>query len=286
MHPLLRTLTWNCVTSNPYLKLRNPSETYLEPRNFLEPLRGTLTWIFGIFRNLTLTWNPLLEPSLGTPTRNLLEPLLGTLEPPGYFPSNPSLEPFGTFPWNDGTFWNLHLEPLVAWKLHLKPFTWNLGTSWILYLARFLEPWNLPKPLLGALVLGTLEPPGFFTLEPLLGTSEPFGEEAKDKHPWQVLRHNSVSHVLLIEQNQVMLITSPCKGSSCHQQNTTGGTTKICRQPPELPLSYQVVFFVDQIARCHQRGRRPTSNNSCSRSPQDSFEPISTTSKRFGLGGW
>ena len=43
--------------------------------------------------------------------------------------------------------WNLHLEPFDAWNLHFIPFTWNFGTSWILY----LEPRNLPEPLLGTL---------------------------------------------------------------------------------------------------------------------------------------
>ena len=131
-----RTFTWN---------------PYWEPRHVLGPFRGTLAWIFGIFR----TWNPLLEPSLGTLT------------------------------WNLATFWNLYLalwnllesgnlyfQPLLGasiQKLHSKPL---LGTSepsatftWNSYLERqnldlepsYPEPWNLLDPLVGTLTwnLGT-----------------------------------------------------------------------------------------------------------------------------------
>ena len=112
------TLTWNHRTLKLFGTFTwNP---YLEPRNLLELLRGTLTWHFGAFRNLTFTWKL----------------------------------PSGTFTWNSRTFaWNfqtcliLDLEP---WNLPepsletLEPpgsFTWN----------PYLEPRNLLEPLLGTL---------------------------------------------------------------------------------------------------------------------------------------
>ena len=108
---------------------------YLESRNPLEPLRRTLTRNFGTFRNLTCTWNPLLEPWLGTLTWNLATSSTFTLEP-----GNPYLEPR-----------NLrNLEPLVAWNLYLEPL---LGT---------LEP---PGPLTCNLYS---EPSGTFTWNPYL----------------------------------------------------------------------------------------------------------------------
>ena len=67
----------------------------------------------------------------------------------------------GTLTWNLGTCRNLYLEPL-----YLEPR--NLLTK------PYLEPRNLPEPLLGTLILGTSEPPEP-SLEPLLGTSEPAG---------------------------------------------------------------------------------------------------------------
>ena len=126
-----------------------------------EPL-GTFTWNFGTFEKLICTWNPLPEPNLHW------ELLFGTSEPLETFTwkfgthwtlcSEPFLrtwEPLGTFTWNlYSTFRNLHLEPLVCWNFHLKPFT-------------YFEPWNLPEPLLATL-LGTLEPRGSFTWNPYL----------------------------------------------------------------------------------------------------------------------
>ena len=67
--------------------------------------------------------------------------------------------------WNLGIFRNLYLEPLLGTS---EPsgtlYDWN----------PYLEPRNLPEPLLGTLILGTSEPSEPY-LEPLLGTSEPAG---------------------------------------------------------------------------------------------------------------
>ena len=181
LEPLLKTFeTPGAFIWNPYLEPWNLPKLYL--RTFagnldrhLEPSKTyTLTWMepicftwnLGIFRNLYLEpllgtsepsgtlydWNPYLEP------RNLPEPLLGTLILGTSEPSEPYLEPLlgtsepaGTFTWN--------------------PYTWNLrNLTWNPY----LEPRNLPEPLLGTLTrnLGTCRN---LYLEPLLGTSEPAG---------------------------------------------------------------------------------------------------------------
>ena len=164
----------------------------------------------------------ILHLQLGT-SKLCLEPLLKTFETPGAFIWNPYLEPWNLpklylrtfagnldrhlepsrtytltwmepicFTWNLGTCRNLHLEPLLGTSEPAGTFTWN----------PYLEPRNLPEPLLGTLILGTSEPAGTFTwnpyleprnlpepllgtltwnlgtcrnlyLEPLLGTSEP-----------------------------------------------------------------------------------------------------------------
>ena len=70
----------------------------------------------------------------------------------------------GTLTWNLGTCRNLYLEPLYLEPRNLRNLTWN----------PYLEPRNLPEPLLGTLILGTSEPSEPY-LEPLLGTSEPAG---------------------------------------------------------------------------------------------------------------
>ena len=84
----------------------------------------------------------------------------------------------GTLTWNLGTCRNLYLEPLYLEPRNLRNLTWN----------PYLEPRNLPEPLLGTLtwnlgtcrnlylepLLGTSEPSEPY-LEPLLGTSEPAG---------------------------------------------------------------------------------------------------------------
>ena len=115
----LRNLTWN---------------PYLEPRNLPEPLLGTL--ILGTFGTLlgTLTWN------LGTCRNLYLEPLLGTSEPAGTFIK---------LTWNLGARRNLYLEPLLGTSEPAGTFTWN----------PYLEPRNLPEPLLGTLTwnLGTCQ---------------------------------------------------------------------------------------------------------------------------------
>ena len=232
------TLTWMepiCFTWNlgifqnlylePLLGISEPSGTlydwnpYLEPRNLPEPLLGTLilgtsepsepylepllgtsepagtftwnpyTWHLGTFGTLlgTLTWN------LGTCRNLYLEPLFGILEPAGIFIWEFL---FGIFIWNFGNCRNLYLEPLLGTSEPAGTFTWN----------PYLEPRNLPEPLLGTLIwnFGTCRNfyLGFFFwnfylefrnlsesllgtltwnlgtcrnlyLEPLLGTSEP-----------------------------------------------------------------------------------------------------------------
>ena len=171
---LLKNLCWEPRPSlgtfqNLYSYLDGTYMLYLEPRNLPEPLLGTLA------RNLGTFWNPLW-----------LEPLLGTSEPAGTFTWNPYTWNLGTFgtllgtlTWNLGTCRNLYLEPLYLEPRNLRNLTWN----------PYLEPRNLPEPLLGTLtrnlgtcrnlylepLLGTSEPAGTFTWNPLLGTSEPAG---------------------------------------------------------------------------------------------------------------
>ena len=122
------------------LVLWNLLEPLLGTSEPLEPFRGTLSWNFETFRNLTLEslgilfWNLHLELLLG-----ISEPL-GTLEPPGSFTWNPYLDPgnlpgpllgtvTGTLTWNIFEPWNL-LDPLPG------TFTWN----------PYLEPRNLAEP--------------------------------------------------------------------------------------------------------------------------------------------
>ena len=220
----------------------------------LEPLLGPLSWNLATFQNQTVLgtlepWNLpnlYLEPvylwtswilhlQLGT-SKLYLEPLLKTFETPGAFIWNPYLEPWNlpklylrtfagnldrhlepsrtyTLTWmepicftcNLGIFRNLYLEPLLGtsepsgtlydWNPYLEPRnlpepllgTLILGTSEPS--EPYLEPRNLPEPLLGTLILGTSEPAGTLLgtltwnlgtcrnlyLEPLLGTSEPAG---------------------------------------------------------------------------------------------------------------
>ena len=122
----------------------------LYPRNLLEPLRNTFTWRFGAFRNLAFpspapfTWNPYLEP------QNLPEPSLGTL-------SCLQLS-YKTFYLES---WNL-LDPLLA------TLTWNLRTLKNITWSPWLEPWNLPQPLRGALPPppGNSEPSRTFAWNP------------------------------------------------------------------------------------------------------------------------
>ena len=164
---LLKNLCWEPRPSlgtfqNLYSYLDGTYMLYLEPRNLPEPLLGTLA------RNLGTFWNPLW-----------LEPLLGTSEPAGTFTWNPYTWNLGTFllgtlTWNLGTCRNLYLEPLYLEPRNLRNLTWN----------PYLEPRNLPEPLLGTLtrnlgtcrnlylepLLGTSEPAGTFTWNPLLGT--------------------------------------------------------------------------------------------------------------------
>ena len=137
----------------------------------------------------------ILHLQLGT-SKLYLEPLLKTFETPGAFIWNPYLEPWNLPKLYLRTFaGNLdrHLEPSRTYTLTwMEPicFTWNLGIFRNLYLEPllgtsepsgtlydwnpYLEPRNLPEPLLGTLILGTSEPSEPY-LEPFLGTSEPAG---------------------------------------------------------------------------------------------------------------
>ena len=144
----------------------------------------------------------ILHLQLGT-SKLYLEPLLKTFETPGAFIWNPYLE-----------LWNLpklylrtfagnldrHLEASRTYTLTwMEPicFTWNLGIFRNLYLEPlqpsgtlydwnpYLEPRNLPEPLLGTLILGTSEPSEPY-LEPLLGTSEPAGTFTWNPYTWNL----------------------------------------------------------------------------------------------------
>ena len=78
----------------------------------------------------------------------------------------------GTLTWNIGICRNLYLEPLYLEPRNLRNLTWN----------PYLQPRNLPEPLLGTLILGTSEPSEPY-LEPLLGTSEPAGTFTWNPYP-------------------------------------------------------------------------------------------------------
>ena len=175
MHPLLGTLTWN----------------FGMLWNLLEPLLGTLawnTWNLGTSWNLYLEhWN-LPESLLGTWILDL-EPLLGTLEPPNLAePCGMTAPecPWAYFGWDPKAFscWEkscleprnlprtLTLRTLLgnsepAGTFTWNPIVWNLGTFRNLYSEPFLEPRNLPEPLLGTL-LGTSEPAQTFTWNPIV----------------------------------------------------------------------------------------------------------------------
>ena len=146
----LGTSTWNLEPFDTFWNLH--LEPVLETRN----LYWMLAWNFRAFRNLAFTWNPLLEPLLGTLT-------FGTSE-------------LGTS-WNFETFQNLSLEALVAWNLHLKPdlepllgpLSWNLATFQNQTVLGTLEP---SKPVLGTRVFVDLLDPSLATwnLETLPGT--------------------------------------------------------------------------------------------------------------------
>ena len=146
-----------------------------------------------------------LHLQLGT-SKLYLEPLLKTFETPGAFIWNPYLEPWNLPKLYLRTFaGNLdrHLEPSRTYTLTwMEPicFTWNLGIfrnllepllgtsepSGTLYdWNPYLEPRNLPEPLLGTLILGTSEPSEPY-LEPLLGTSEPAGTFTWNPYTWNL----------------------------------------------------------------------------------------------------
>ena len=154
LEPLLGPLSWNLATfqNQTVLGTLEPSKPVLGTRVFVDLLDPSLA-----------TWN--LETLPGTLTENLrnswglyLESLLGALEPSETFLKNLCWEPRPSL----GTFQNLYSY---------------LDGTYMLY----LEPRNLPEPLLGTLILGTSEPS---YLEPLLGTSEPAGTFTWNPYTW------------------------------------------------------------------------------------------------------
>ena len=136
----------------------------LEPS---KPVLGTRVFVDLLDPSLA-TWN--LETLPGTLTENLrnswglyLESLLGALEPSETLLKNLCSEPRPSL----GTFQNLYSY---------------LDGTYMLY----LEPRNLPEPLLGTLArnLGTFWNP--LWLEPLLGTSEPAGTFTWNPYTWNL----------------------------------------------------------------------------------------------------
>ena len=182
----------------PLIGTSQPSKTKpcLEPS---KPVLGTRIFVDLLDPSLA-TWN--LETLPGTLTENLrncwglyLESLLGALEPSEILLKNLCWEPrpsLGTFQnlysYLDGTYM-LYLEPRNLPEPLLGTLARNLGTSepsgtlydWNPY----LEPRNLPEPLLGTLILGTSEPSEPY-LEPLLGTSEPAGTFTWNPYTWNL----------------------------------------------------------------------------------------------------
>ena len=172
--------------------LPKPNRAWNLPNLYLEPVYFWTSWI--------------LHLQLGT-SKLYLEPLLKTFETAGAFIWNPYLEPWNLPKLYLRTFaGNLdrHLEPSRTYTLTwMEPicFTWNLGIFRNLYLEPllgtsepsgtlydwnpYLEPWNLPEPLLGTLILGTSEPSEPY-LEPLLGTSEPAGTFTWNPYTWNL----------------------------------------------------------------------------------------------------
>ena len=158
----------------------------------LEPLLGPLSWNLAAFQNQTVLGT--LEPSkpvLGTRVFvDLLDPSLATW----------NLETLpGTLTENLRNCWGLYLESLLGAlepsETLLKNLCWelrpSLGTFQNLYsyldgtYMLYLEPRNLPEPLLGTLILGTSEPSEPY-LEPLLGTSEPAGTFTWNPYTWNL----------------------------------------------------------------------------------------------------
>ena len=159
----------------------------------LEPLLGPLSWNLATFQNQTVLGT--LEPSkpvLGTRVFvDLLDPSLAT--------SNLETLP-GTLTENLRNSWGLYLESLLGAlepsETLLKNLCWeprpSLGTFQNLYsyldgtYMLYLEPRNLPEPLLGTLArnLGTFWNP--LWLEPLLGTSEPAGTFTWNPYTWNL----------------------------------------------------------------------------------------------------
>ena len=164
LEPLLGPLSWNLATFQ--------NQTVLGTLEPSKPVLGTRVSVDLLDPSLA-TWN--LETLPGTLTENLrnswglyLESLLGALEPSETLLKNLCWEPRPSpicFTWNLGIFRNLYLEPLLGTsELSGTLYDWN----------PYLEPRNLPEPLLGTLYLEPRNLPEPY-LELLLGTSEPAG---------------------------------------------------------------------------------------------------------------
>ena len=156
---LLGPLSWNLATfqNQTMLGTLEPSKPVLRTHIFVDLLDPSLA-----------TWN--LETLPGTLTENLrnswglyLESLLGALEPSETFLKNLCWEPRPSL----GTFQNVYSY---------------LDGIYILY----LEPRNLPEPLLGTLArnLGTFW--NSLWLEPLLRTSKPAGTFTWNPYTWNL----------------------------------------------------------------------------------------------------
>ena len=172
--------SWNFETfQNLSLEALVAWNLHLKPD--LEPLLGPLSWNLATFQNQTVLGT--LEPSkpvLGTRVSvDLLDPSLATW----------NLETLpGTLTENLQNSWGLYLESLLGAlepsETLLKNLCWeprpSLGTFQNLYsyldgtYMLYLEPRNLPEPLLGTLTWNLGARRNLY-LEPLLGTSEPAG---------------------------------------------------------------------------------------------------------------
>ena len=196
LEPLLGTLTLNLGTWN-LLEFWNFLEPFLGSLSCLEPSLGTWPW--------TSTWTPSLEPRNQTVLGTLepSKPVLGTRVSVDLLDTSLAtwdLETLpGTLTENLRNSWGLYLESLLGAlepsENLLKNLCWeprpSLGTFQNLYsyldgtYMLYLEPRNLPEPVLGTLTLGTSEHSEPY-LEPLLGTSEPAGTFTWNPYTWNL----------------------------------------------------------------------------------------------------
>ena len=223
---------------------------------YLELSLGTselrTSWNFETFQDLSLeAWNLHLKPDL----EPLLGPLIGTSQPsktkPCLEPSKPvlgtrvfvdlldpslatwNLETLpGTLTENLRNCWGLYLESLLGAlepsETLLKNLCWeprpSLGTFQNLYsyldgtYMLYLEPRNLPEPLLGTLArnLGTFWNP--LWLEPLLGTSEPAGTFTWNPYTWNLGTFGTLLGTLGTSEPAGTLLGTLILGTSEHSE--------------------------------------------------------------------